>query len=320
MSHLPDQTAPGQTAPDQTGPDQTGPDDPAARAEGLERVDIEAAKAAARHRHHPMVKTLGTFSELADQVQLTTLCGAVIAGGLLGGRGDIARTGVRMMAAHVLANVLKRRIKNRLRRTRPEKMVQERDYQFEAGEAEGGHETSFPSGHTTGAVAVARVVARDRPALAGLAWGLAALIAAVQIPRAKHYPADVAAGAALGLAAAWAVDRLLPPIPNHKEDSMSDNATTSVSALFETREAADYAIEHLVQQHGLNRADIFAEPAGGSNTAGNRISGGDRNKDGAQEDAALRGAIRLSVDVASDRAGTVEDTLREMGGQDIARR
>ena len=30
-----------------------------------------------------------------------------------------------------------------------------------------------------GAVAVARVVARDRPALAGLAWGLAALIAAV---------------------------------------------------------------------------------------------------------------------------------------------
>ena len=32
---------------------------------------------------------------------------------------------------------------------------------------------------------------------------------------------------------------------------MSDNATTTISAVFQTREAADYAIEHLVQQHGL---------------------------------------------------------------------
>ncbi|WP_207100824.1 phosphatase PAP2 family protein [Paracoccus shandongensis] len=199
-------------------PPQTAPDDPTAQAEGLERIDIDAARAAARHRHHPMVRTLGTVSELADQMQLTTLCGLVIAGGLLGGRADIARTGLRMMAAHVLANVVKRRIKNRLRRTRPEKMVRERDYQFEVGEAEGGHETSFPSGHTAGAVAVARVVARDRPALALPAAGCAALIAAVQIPRARHYPVDVIAGAALGLTAAWAVDRLLPPTPNRKED------------------------------------------------------------------------------------------------------
>ncbi|MTE00780.1 hypothetical protein GIY56_10800 [Paracoccus sp. YIM 132242] len=102
---------------------------------------------------------------------------------------------------------------------------------------------------------------------------------------------------------------------------MSDNATTSVSALFETREAADYAIEHLVQQHGLNRADIFVEPAGDDNTAGNRISGGDANKgDDAGDDAPLRGALKVSADVAQDHAGIVEGTFREMGGQDIARR
>ncbi|WP_196053606.1 phosphatase PAP2 family protein [Paracoccus lichenicola] len=198
-------------------PHQTAPDDPAAQTEGLERMDIDAAKAAARHRHHPVVRTLGTFSELADQMQLTALCGAVVAGGVLRGRADVARTGLRMMAAHVLANVVKRRIKNRLRRTRPEKMVKERDYQFEVGEAEGGHETSFPSGHTAGAVAVARIVARDWPALALPAAGCAALIAAVQIPRAKHYPVDVMAGAALGLAAAWAVDRLLPGTTYHSQ-------------------------------------------------------------------------------------------------------
>ncbi|MCZ0961407.1 phosphatase PAP2 family protein [Paracoccus benzoatiresistens] len=192
--------------------DQTAPDDPAAQTEGLERMDIEAAKAAARHRHHPLVKTLGEASELADQMPLGTVCGLVIAGGLLGRRPDIARTGVRMMAAHVLANVVKRRIKNRLRRTRPEEMVRNRDYQFEPGETEGRHDTSFPSGHTAGAVAVARVVAADLPDLSVPVTGFAALIAAVQIPRAKHYPIDVAAGAALGLAAAWAVDCLLPGI------------------------------------------------------------------------------------------------------------
>ena len=199
-------------------PDQNDPTDPAAQTEGLERMDVEAAKAAARHRHHPLVKTLGEVSELADQVPLGTVCGLVIAGGMLSGRSDIARTGMRMMAAHVLANVVKRRIKNRLRRTRPEKMVRERDYQFEIGEAEGGHETSFPSGHTAGAVAVARIVAADIPTLSLPVTGFAALIAAVQIPRAKHYPVDVAAGAVLGLASAWAVDRLLPGTPNSKED------------------------------------------------------------------------------------------------------
>ena len=72
---------------------------------------------------------------------------------------------------------------------------------------------------------------------------------------------------------------------------MSDNATTSVSALFETREAADYAIEHLVQQHGLNRADIFAEPEGEDNTAGNQVSGSDKGKEDAPAEAPLRGAI-----------------------------
>lgn len=101
---------------------------------------------------------------------------------------------------------------------------------------------------------------------------------------------------------------------------MSDNATTSVSARFETREAADYAIEHLVQQHGLNRADVFVEPDSAENTAGNRISGSDRGKDDAPEEAPLHGALKVSADVPQSEVETVEKTFREMGGQDIARR
>lgn len=173
-------------------------------------MDVEAAASAARHRHHPVIKMLGATSEMADQIPLAVICGAVMAAGLASGRPQVMQTGARMMAAHVLANVVKRRIKNRLRRTRPEEVVRKGDYAFELGESEGGHETSFPSGHTAGAVAVAAIVARDMPSLAVPALGIAALMSGVQVPRARHYPVDVAAGAALGLAAAWLVSAMLP--------------------------------------------------------------------------------------------------------------
>lgn len=287
-------------------------------------MDVEAAKSAARHRHHPIIKTLGSASDLADQIPLGAVCASVMAVGLAAARPDILHMGTRMMAAHILANVVKRRIKNRLRRIRPEEIVRNRDYRFETGESEGGHDTSFPSGHTAGAVAVARIASRDMPRLAVPAMGLAAMVAAVQIPRAKHYPVDVLAGAALGVASAWLVDRLLPGAHQHdfhaQENSMSDDATKSISATFETRETADRAIEHLVQQHGVNRADIFAEPVGDRNTAGNRPSGGDAAKADAPSQPALEGAVKVSADVSQDRASVVEDTFRELGGQNLALR
>ncbi|WP_295044869.1 phosphatase PAP2 family protein, partial [uncultured Paracoccus sp.] len=195
-----------------------------------------------------------------------------------------------------------------------------RDYAFEPGETEGGHDTSFPSGHTAGAVAVAAIVARDRPPFALPASATAALMSGIQIPRARHYPVDVAAGAALGLAAARLVDLFLPPNPLSQENPMSDAASKTVTAVFQTREAADYAIEHLVQQHGVDRTDIFAQAEGDRNTAGTRPSGGDAGKDDAPSDAALQGAIKVSADVASDKADLVGDAFAEMGGQDIATR
>jgi hypothetical protein len=101
---------------------------------------------------------------------------------------------------------------------------------------------------------------------------------------------------------------------------MSDNATTTISAVFQTREAADYAIEHLVQQHGLNRADIFAEAQGDDNTAGTRPSGGDANKGDTPSEPALQGAVKVSADTSRDTADLVRATFQEMGGQDITAR
>lgn len=175
--------------------------------DGLERADVDTALQAARHRHHPAVRLLGWASEIADQVQLTTLCSAVAAAGALRGERRLLRSGLRMLTAHLAANTVKRVVKRLYRRTRPNIALEEGRYDRGPGATEGGHERSFPSGHAAGAMAVAGVVARRHPALALPAYGLAGAIAVVQVPRAKHYPVDVVAGAVLGFAAAWAVNR-----------------------------------------------------------------------------------------------------------------
>lgn len=95
---------------------------------------------------------------------------------------------------------------------------------------------------------------------------------------------------------------------------MADNRTTTITAFFETRAAADLAIEHLVQQHGVSRPDIFVQASGDRNTVGSAPSGGDvSHVDGAREDAALEGEIEVSVDIASDQISAVQRSLGEAG-------
>ena len=53
-------------------------------------------------------------------------------------------------------------------------------------------------------------MARDLPQTAVPALAIAAMIAGIQVPRGKHYPIDVAAGAVLGLAAACVVHAFWP--------------------------------------------------------------------------------------------------------------
>lgn len=176
----------------------------------LEQADREAGAQAARHRDHPVVRAVGGASEVADQIPLALVCGAVMLGGALAGRPHVARAGARMMAAHILANVVKRAVKNRFSRTRPNTMLDKRTYRCEPGGGTNGEETSFPSGHTAGAVAVAAILAHDLPSMAAPGWGAAALVSGIQVPRGAHYPGDVAAGALLGWAAARVVRALWP--------------------------------------------------------------------------------------------------------------
>ena len=59
---------------------------------------------------------------------------------------------------------------------------------------------SFPSGHTLHAVAFTTVVVADHPGLAWLLVPFAGLVALSRMVLGLHYPTDVLAGAAVGLA------------------------------------------------------------------------------------------------------------------------
>lgn len=63
-------------------------------------------------------------------------------------------------------------------------------------------DASFPSGHAATAFAAAGVVALLHPRLRVPALGLAALVALSRVYLGVHFPSDVIAGAALGLAVA----------------------------------------------------------------------------------------------------------------------
>lgn len=91
--------------------------------------------------------------------------------------------------------------------------------------------------------------------------------------------------------------------------------STTINAAFDTRRDAELAVEHLVQELGVERSDIFIAAEGDSNSAGILRDGSDKASAGPspeeREDAALKGAVLVSVDVNDERieeriAGIVE--------------
>lgn len=81
---------------------------------------------------------------------------------------------------------------------------------FDRPRPDGGTSHSFPSGHATVVFAIAFVLARRFPRFRFAAYFGAAAIAATRVLLNKHYPSDVLAGAALGLAIGAASTSLSP--------------------------------------------------------------------------------------------------------------
>lgn len=176
-------------------------------ARTLLAVDAAAAEAAAPYQGSAAMEALGRFASLGDQPPLRTLCAATIAAGLAGGNRRLARAGLRMLVAHTLATLAKDFVKHRVDRTRPRsKGGKGKDHVPRPGRHTAKEVTSFPSGHSAGAAAVAGAFARDYPEYAAPAYGAAGALALAQIPRCAHYPTDVGAGLAIGLVAEAVVD------------------------------------------------------------------------------------------------------------------
>jgi len=173
----------------------------------VEKTDLTTARKLGKWRDHPVILGLGKVAELADQPPLYSICAAVAIAGLARRDGRLFRTGIRMLAAEWLATKAKGAIKHRVDRTRPHVPINGGRYRMEKGHDHAPELNSFPSGHTAGAVAVARAYASEYPEH----WKTAALLAgfagAIQIPRCAHFVSDVGAGALIGLTAGSLVAR-----------------------------------------------------------------------------------------------------------------
>jgi membrane-associated phospholipid phosphatase len=104
--------------------------------------------------------------------------------------------GIAGLAAGILAQI----VKHLVGRARPELWLGPMHYAP-------GSATSFPSGHTVGAFALAGVLifgSRNLPVRV-LAFVLAAGVALSRVLAFRHWPSDVTASAVIGLVTAWIV-------------------------------------------------------------------------------------------------------------------
>lgn len=95
--------------------------------------------------------------------------------------------------------------------------------------------------------------------------------------------------------------------------------TRTITAEFETRREAETAIEHLVQEHGLDRNAVRIAAASDANTAGTRPAGADtengRVKTATEGEPALAGRIAVSAEVDDAAADKVTSSFEAYGGR-----
>jgi len=174
-------------------------------AEPLFEFDRKARKAFLRYRHKPAVKALDTLGDIGDQPPLRMISGGLLVLGLLRRDARMVRAGARMLLAHELATAAKNRVKHRIDRSRPRSATGSDGHKPKPGNDRSKEETSFPSGHAAGSMAVASAFAAEYPEYRAAALATSAAIGLSRIPTCAHYPSDIAAGWAIGAVADAAV-------------------------------------------------------------------------------------------------------------------
>ncbi|OPC77089.1 phosphatase PAP2 family protein [Embleya scabrispora] len=167
---------------------------------GTGDVDRAWTRAAASRVPAGVGRVLSEVEEAAESSKLWCAAAAVMAA--TGGRRGCVAAAAGLSAlvlAQVASNGLCKRVVDRPRPPKewiPHDEVEDRP-----------DSSSFPSGHTAAAVAFTTAVAPSWPGAAAVCALPAAMVALERVQSGAHYPTDVAAGAAVGLAAAWLVRR-----------------------------------------------------------------------------------------------------------------
>ncbi|WP_406723597.1 phosphatase PAP2 family protein [Streptomyces sp. GD-15H] len=175
---------------------------------GLRDADRSLTKQAACRIPPGVGRVLSAVEETAESTKLW--CGAAAAMARLGGwRGR--KTAATGLAALVIAQLTSNGLCKQLAdRPRPPKEWFPHDEVDDRPDS-----SSFPSGHTAAAVAFTAAVAPTWPAAGAACAVPAAMVAVERVQSGAHYPTDVTAGAAIGLASAWLTRRALRLILRH---------------------------------------------------------------------------------------------------------
>jgi membrane-associated phospholipid phosphatase len=124
-----------------------------------------------------------------------TVFGLLLGIAVLGGSSGVETARLALLAA-APTNLVVEGLKRLTDRTRPD------------GEHRPSN-SSFPSSHAANAFALAAVFAFRRPRVQPWVWLIAAVIAFSRVYLNRHFMSDVVVGAAIGIASAWAVGRLV---------------------------------------------------------------------------------------------------------------
>ena len=92
----------------------------------------------------------------------------------------------------------------------------------------------------------------------------------------------------------------------------------TIIGTFDTRRSAELAIEHVVQECGVPRADVFVQPVGDANSVGTRPAGADTKPAPAPEGhAKVEDALEVSVDFHGKDPERISEALRSAGARSV---
>ena len=172
----------------------------------LVSVDEDIRSLVRDNRSSGTKEAAAVFDHFGDGAVLTALMAGVYATGLIADNPGWRRTALLGFESYIVSGVFTAGIKTLVGRSRP--LAEEGHLRFRPFST-ASRRTSFPSGHTSAAWAVAAAVAdgSDSPVIDVICYSTAAMVSLARIHNDKHWASDVFFGAVLGYASAKMICR-----------------------------------------------------------------------------------------------------------------